>query len=219
MKYIRIFIMASLAIGLLLGCDTGSDNDSSNDVKLPVAEDTPASELTDEEAQKVCAAIYDVVSGQLESAQKQIEDVKCLAVGIMMTSMTIQMGGSDTDIAATCNETKASCENGEMDDMMAQYMEGVETEEITEEDFCDGASEGLEDCDATTGEVADCVVAMFNTQMTAMTSMFNDLPQCSELTSESLEQLVDSFDNESEPETPEACKIVEQKCPKMMEDM
>ncbi|MBN2717299.1 MAG: hypothetical protein JXX14_15705 [Deltaproteobacteria bacterium] len=225
MKYWQIISVVVLAFALASGCgdDSGDDGGNGgsngdgtvNDVNLSVDEDTPADELTADELQDVCGDIYDVVSKGMAEMEADAAAFGCAMMGVGMAQMTAMTGGSDADIVAACEENVTACENGEMDDMMDMGS----SEEMTEAEFCEGAEESVADCDATAGEIADCMVAMYNAQMAAFTAYMAQMPECGELTAEYYDNPQQMDEMSDDVETPDECAAVAEKCPEMLEDM
>jgi hypothetical protein len=206
---------------------TGTDNNTdgtNNDgtgtqVDLSVDEDKVASEMTEDEINAVCGDIYDAISAYNNEMQAPPDDIMCQSVGVMMTARIAMMGGTDAELVASCEETVQACENGEMDDQLADYGD-TSDEPMTEEEFCSGADESVQDCDATAGEIADCFAAIFDAEMAAGSEYMNQIPDCSELTAAYFETM-DQYEEvpEEEVATPAECNVIQQKCPQMLEDM
>jgi len=232
MKNKSIAFMMMMGLLLAFGCGGGDDDNSGDDgsggnnndsgtteVALSVDEDKTASEMTSDEINAVCGDIYDAIMETTAQMETAAEAFKCQGLAVMMTAMTASTDGSDADLAASCEETLEACENGEMDEMLAQYEEPA-GESMTEEDFCEGAEEGVGDCDATAGEIANCFAAMFDAEMAATTAMMTQMPACGELTADALAEMSE-FEEMPEEEfvMPAACEVIQEKCPEMLEDM
>lgn len=222
MKNSTIILIVLLGSFLAIGCGDANEGESNGDggggdggdVNLQVDEEKPINELTEQEAQDVCGDIYDIVSAGMTDMENASADVMCTMMGVSMASMAVQSGGSDADVVSACEETVTACENGEMD----EYMEDEPSEQMTEEAFCEGADESISDCNAATGDVADCMVAMFDAQYDAFKTYMEQFPSCSELTVAYYENAEQTQDM-AEPETPAECVAVMQQCPEMFEDM
>jgi hypothetical protein len=233
MKNRSIAFIVMMGFLLAFGCGGGDDEKNGTDnntdgtnndgtgtqVDLSVDEDKVASEMTEDEINAVCGDIYDAITEYTNQMQTSSENSMCQGVGVMMTAMTAMMGGTDAELVASCEEYVQACENGEMDDQLADY-EDTSDEPMTEEEFCSGADESVQDCDATAGEIADCFAAMFDAEMAATTEYMNQIPDCSELTAAYFETM-DQYEEvpEDEVATPAECNVIQQKCPQMLEDM
>lgn len=225
MKQISILSILLLVLAFTFSCnDDSSDSEAGSvgSVVLPVEADTPASELTEEEIQDVCGEVYKAVMQGFESAQeeinKQIEDNTCAYVGVFATMYIASMDSSSETLSAVCDQTVSACESGDLDDEIAEMQDDMANAELmTEEEFCDGTDEDLQDCDATTGEIVDCMLATFDAQIKAELSVFASVPQCEDLTVEYFEEMDDVYDGAVE--LPSECDVVEEKCPELLVDM
>ena len=236
MKDWKIISIILLGFVLALGCGDANENESSSgdgsgddgddgdggggggadEVDLSVDEDTPADELTEEELQDVCGDIYEAIAPGLTAMETAASEFTCLAMGVGMAQLDAMSGGTTEDIIASCEDYADQCENGEMDDMMDAGDTGMM---MTEEEFCEGADESVEDCDASAGDIADCMVAMFNAELAAFDEYMSQIPECDDLTAEYYDNMMDMEEMPDEVETPAECAAVMEQCPELFEDM
>lgn len=218
----------SLCMGgiLLGGCgdDVGSDgtdnsNNSNTQVDLSVDEDTPANELTADEAAAVCGDIYDATVAMTTDMAASTEAYTCQAIGVTMAGMIATSAETDAEIVASCEEYLQSCENGEMDDLIGQAGGDEGSLDMTEEEFCADADESIADCEATAGELADCFVGMMAAEMSAYEAYMAQIPKCADLTAAYFDDASQMEEMPDDVATPAACEVVFEKCPTMAEDM
>ncbi|MBM4353241.1 MAG: hypothetical protein FJ109_05500 [Deltaproteobacteria bacterium] len=148
-----------------------------------------ASTMTEAEAENACKA----VSAQMWRSEGNAggKHVTCLAVG------SFAKAAANDDVKA-CQDAYDAC--------MAKPDE-------ESGDDCGDAFDDLTDCKATLGEIEDCM----NDQVAAIEEAFAEAKKvnCSS-TEEEFKVLGDLFETDEEPTA--ACKLVEEKCPSMVED-
>lgn len=184
--FMKNLTLTSLTIGfsvaLMVGCGGGGGINSGVD------ESKPASEVTDDEAEAVCEAAADYAASKFDD-----QEFSCRTVGLIAGTLSVADG--DEAMQEACSVAYDAC---------------LETEpEEPEETDCSDASANTADCDdtVTVGEVQTCLEDSIDAGVAAA----DQLPSCSELTVEYVEDLAEN--PPEEPEDPASCEVVYEACP------
>ena len=200
-----------------VGQDTDPTGDGGGDtsggvvigeIELSVDEDVVVGELSDDELRDVCSDVYAAVEPGLMGVADDLNNYMCNAVGISTVSGMLSRNVSDSELVATCEEAVSQCESDEM------FTEDF-SESLSEDAFCADAATTFDNCSVPAGELSDCLVALFNVQFAAFEAYMDQMPQCSELTVETLGSMNDISDME-DIDPPAICVNVESQCPELL---
>lgn len=179
--------LTSLSIGfsvaLMVGCGGGGGGINSG-----VDESKPASEVTDAEAEDICQATSDYAASKIDSQEFACRG-QALVVGILAAA------DGDEAMQAACSDAYDACLEAEPEE--------------PEEDDCTGVTASVADCDdsVTVGDVQTCL----SDNVDAAVDAADQIPSCSELT---LEYIEDAAENPpEEPDPPASCEVVYDACP------
>jgi len=165
-----------------LACDDDSDGNTVAGVK----ESKKISELTEEESYDLCVYVNEQIADSMS-----VED-QCLALGL-----AVILQGLD----------KTVCESA-VDACLKQASEN-ETVGNDPEDVCkdDGGDDKVSDCDATVGELDDCLTDQKKQLNNPLVGM-----SCSSTKSEIEQAVADAL------QAPASCQSIEEKCPGLLSE-
>lgn len=143
----------------------------------------PASELSDDEIEQVCEATVDYIE------QQDLHDASCRGQGLAAAIGAVIVGGGDDEMQDACEVAYDAC-----------------IDAGPEEADCNPDSVAVDDCDSTVGEIETCMADSIDEYATTA----DQIPSCSELTVDSLEDLDDMAEP---PEEPESCESLDDTCP------
>lgn len=185
----RLFrILVALALlGLFSpACDGGGDE---SPIDLG-SDGKKASELSETEAIAACEDVVAYMEASNNDGQAQTHLI-CLTAGLIAKAFS--------------NDDPAACQTS-YDECMATPAE--EGERTRNDSGCNNAYDGLKDCEATLGEVEACLADMDAANQAVYAQM-------EKLSCSSTEEEMNAV-RENEPQEPESCKLVEEKCPGLM---
>ncbi|HSC89697.1 MAG TPA: hypothetical protein VLC09_20585 [Polyangiaceae bacterium] len=161
---------------LAVGCGGSSGVDSGVDGTKK------GSEVTEDEAKKVCEATLDYQESQANKADA------CRAAGFAMAAFSVATAADDAAVVKACTDAVDACNS-------------AEPQEPTT-DPC-AAAGPIAGCDNTVDEVEACLTEKIDAGAAAL----KDVPDCSELSKTYFETY-----EPSEPAEAEACKTVDPVC-------
>ncbi len=188
---IALSLLACITLGMPVAC--GDGDSSSSPIETGIAKDKPVSQMTPDEAQKICDAVAQTATEKLQSAE--VQKGICgftgymAASGVDMEDLTAaDVGTGSIDPATACQETYTACM---AQPPTAEATETIESCEIPELD-----------CAATVGEVEACL----NEATSSMSKLLKALPDCSDLGKELDQNAIMSA-------IPQKCLELQTKCP------
>ena len=209
----KIILILILILGLVLAIGCGGDDEEGNDsdISLPVSADTPASEMTEDEAMALCVEAYDK-SNALDAARLEASaDETCAAAGYGAAALELDAGGTNADIKNACEGAVRVCEEA----AEATLDDEEETPEFTVEDDCEdyGLIDALGRCDINVGVIGNCLEAALRLAADTMDAA-EKTPECSELTAAYLnaDAAAVTAAEDEDPEIPGSCQIIMAQC-------
>ncbi len=179
MKWIGAVVLVSAVVATACG---------SSGVSSGVDPNKSASEVTDDEAKKVCEA------AQSYSESKITVDLGCRLAGVTTAAVANALSGGELsveDLRAACDEGVELCKDEREDDG-------------DDDSTCDSATARPAACDATVGEIETCLTA----QVDAFAESLGSIPSCADLTAEDFAELGEA----ETPETPSECSSLPVAC-------
>jgi hypothetical protein len=183
-RHTAISLTMTLGALCLAGCGGGG-----SPINSGVDSSKPANEATDAEVEAVCEATADYAAQQVDAA-----DISCRGPAVVLGVLTGAAGGDDDAMQEACTDSYEACLD-------------AQPEEPVEDTTCeDASSAGVdEECDSTVGEIETCLADTVD----AYAAAADQIPSCSELTTEYLED----FEEPTTPEEPESCETLDPACP------
>lgn len=161
---------------------------SSSGVSSGVDQNKPASEVTDEEAQKVCEA------ARSYSESKITVDLGCRFAGATAAGLAYALSGGQLSV----EDLRAACEEG------VELCKDEQDDDGDDDSSCDSATARPAACDATVGDIEACLTAQIDT----FSEFLGSVPSCADLTEEELSDLREI----ESPETPSECSSLPVAC-------
>ncbi|MBN2715267.1 MAG: hypothetical protein JXX14_05395 [Deltaproteobacteria bacterium] len=206
-----------VAVGpVVIGCkdDVSQAGDPVDSDTSAVNDNIALNELTDDQMAALCSEMFDASLESSEDLRAVAATRFCAMTGRSAAQTVANAGGTAEEMRLTCETMVQNCESGELDTMI-QLLQGASALQ-TEGTFCAGLQDFFGDCDATTSDMANCYLALLDTQLDQLENEVAALPACSAYTPEYFAEPAGTDSTMALTDVPFECLAVALKCPEMV---